>query len=441
MSTQVPRRVGLFVGMVQLFFALTWTVYVAYLPQLAAQVGLPKSAVIQLLMLDQLVFVLADYACGVASDRMARLHGRIGPAVLAMTVASACAFVLLPVVAPMATAPVFIGLTVVWAIGSSALRAPPMNLIGRYAPKPRQPALLAMSMLGLGLASAVAPYLGAALRDIDPRVPFLLSAVALSLATLGIVAAERALQAGRSGHADARAVDAKAHADADADADACATATAQATIAPAPPTPPGLGGAPWGPWLAAAALATLAFQLHVFFNSGGLYLKHGGAANLQHLAPVFWVGFNLALWPASLATRRWGALKVMGTAGLVAGCGSALAVASGGLAMLVAAQALAGAAWAGVLMAAFAAALAFGHTGREGQVSGALSSTLALAALLRMAATAVGAAQWPADDSARVALLWAPSVLWLLVGAALLEGARRWGRPVAPPAQAITRPP
>lgn len=429
MSTQVPRRVGLFVGMVQLFFALTWTVYVAYLPQLAAQVGLPKSAVIQLLMLDQLVFLVADYACGVASDRLARLHGRIGPAVLAMTVASALAFVLLPLVAPMASAPVFIGLTVVWAIGSSALRAPPMNLIGRYAPKPSQPALLAMSMLGLGLASAAAPYLGAALRDIDPRVPFLLSAVALCLTTLGIVAAERALQAGGSGHADARAVDAKA--------DACATTTTTATA----PTPPGLGGAPWGPWLAAAALATLAFQLHVFFNSSGLYLKHGGAANLQHLAPVFWVGFNLALWPASLATRRWGALSVMGTAALVAAGGSALAVASGGLATLVLAQALAGVAWAGVLMAAFAAALAFGHTGREGRVSGALSSVLALAALLRMGATAAGAAQWPTDGDARLALWWAPSALWLLAGAAVLQGARRWGRPTAPPAQAVTRPP
>jgi len=59
-AASVPRRVGLSIAVVQFFFALTWTVYVIYLPQLAAQVGIPKSAVIWLLMLDQLVFLVAD---------------------------------------------------------------------------------------------------------------------------------------------------------------------------------------------------------------------------------------------------------------------------------------------------------------------------------------------------------------------------------------------
>ncbi|MBL8304675.1 MAG: hypothetical protein JNM26_18135, partial [Ideonella sp.] len=136
MTATVPPRVGLYVAVVQFFFALSWTVYVIYLPQLAAQAGIPTSAVIWLLMLDQLVFLVADYACGVASDHIANLNARLGPAVLAATGVSSVAFLLLPWLAPQGSPALFIGIMVVWTIGSSALRAPPLNIIGRYAARP-----------------------------------------------------------------------------------------------------------------------------------------------------------------------------------------------------------------------------------------------------------------------------------------------------------------
>lgn len=406
MTATVPHRVGLFVAVVQFFFALTWTVYVIYLPQLAAQAGIPKSAVIWLLMLDQLVFLVADYACGVASDRMARLNGRIGPAVLAATVFSCLAFLLLPFIAPQGSVGLFVAVTVLWTISSSALRAPPLNLIGRYAAKPSQPGLVALSMLGLGVAAAVSPYLGVALRGLDPRWPFALASVALALSTLGIVAAERALQ---------RA------------AGVAPAATGEPEPAKAPSDPLRL---PWAPCLLAAVLAALAFQVHVFLNSTPLYLRHATPADLQHLAPVFWVGFNLGLWPASVATKRYGGIAVMGAAGVAAGVSAALALVAGSLGLLLAAQALAGLAWAGVLMSAFAAALALGHTGKEGRFCGALSSALALAALLRMGLLAFGFAAAPRDSGVRLALDWVPVVLWLLAGAVLLGLWQR--RPVGP---------
>lgn len=399
MSPSVPRRVGFYIAVVQFFFALTWTVYVIYLPQLAAQVGIPKSAVIWLLMLDQLVFLVADYACGVASDRMANLNGRFGPAVLAATAVSCLAFLLLPFVAPGGSSVLFVAITVVWAITSSALRAPPLNLIGRYAPKPSQPPLVALSMLGLGLAAAVSPYLGVALRELDPRWPFALSSLALALSTLGIVAAERALQ---------RAAPAAAEP---------ARAPPPQSVCPAVTVSTRL---PWIPCLMAAVLAALAFQVHVFLNSTPLYLRYVRAADLQHLAPVFWVGFNLGLWPASLATKRHGGIAVMGSTGLLAAMAAALALLSGNLGLLLAAQLLTGLAWAGVLMSAFSTALLFGHTGREGQSSGTLSSVLALATLLRMAALAAGANALPREGGLRQALDWAPVALWLIAGALLL---------------------
>ena len=117
--------VGLYLGVVQFLFAASWIVYVLYLPQLAAQAGIGKAAVAWILMADQLVFVFADYASGVAADRVSRAVGRIGQSVLAATLVSCAAFLALPFVAPGASPAIFLALTLIWAVTSSALPAPP----------------------------------------------------------------------------------------------------------------------------------------------------------------------------------------------------------------------------------------------------------------------------------------------------------------------------
>lgn len=433
MTNHVHRRVGLYLGTVQFFFALSWTVYVIFLPQLAARAGLPPSAVIWLLMLDQLVFLVADYACGVASDRMAEATGRFGMAVLAATLLSCLAFVALPWVAPAGSPALMVALMAVWAATSAALRAPPMNLIGRHATRPAQPSLVAASMLGLGVAGALAPYVGLVLRELDPRWPFVLSSLALVATTGGIVVAERLLlrqradgkaAAGGTGATEPGAASAASPGGPDASAAAASAARDERRALALRDAWPGA--------LLAAVLAALAFQLHVFLNSGPLYQRVAGSERLAQLAPVFWIGFNVGLWPASVATRRWGGLAVAGVAGAGAALAAALAVASGTLPLLVAAQCLAGLAWAGVLCSAFSAALAFGHTGREGRCSGALSSVLALAALLRMGALAGGLAAGPLDAGTRALLLWAPMLLWGVAGLLLLGLLwRRRERPAA----------
>jgi len=379
--------IGIYLAVIQFFFALSWTVYVIFLPQLAAQVGIPQQALIYVLMLDQIVFVLSDYAMGVASDRAVRVVGRLGRAVLAVTVLSCVAFLLLPLVAPSGSAPLFLGIVVLWSVTSSALRAPPLTLVGRHAAKPHQPWLIGLSMLGLGLASAIAPYLSLALRELDPRVPFLLSSAALALATCGIVAAERAL-------------------------------TARPAAVASPPAastgPPGSRGATG--FLIAAVLAAVAFQLHTSINSPRMYLRFASAADLQWLAPLFWVGFNLAMLPAGWVARRFGAWRVMAAAGLVAAAASLGASQATGLHQLVTAQLVAGAAWAGLLLSGFSVALALGHTGREGRFGGALSSVLALAALGRMAVIAMA---WQKAPDAQATLAWVPVMGWLLAGIVL----------------------
>ena len=385
-----PKRtpgVGVYLGVVQFLFAATWIVYVIYLPQLVEQAGLPKHAVAWILMFDQLVFVFADYACGVAADRAARVIGRIGIAVLLATLVSCAAFLALPHVAPEGSPLLFLALTAVWAVTSSALRAPPLALVGRYAARPSQPLLLACTLIGLGVANALAPYLGLTLRDLDPRLPFALSSGALALVTIGMVIAERRLRS-------------TVHA-----------AVAAEPLAPAP------AAEPTSLFALIALLAAMAFQVHVFIDSGPLYTAKAGAAALPTLLPVFWIGFNIAMFPFALAVKHWAATQVLGIAAIVAALGALAANFAPTLPLLIAAQLVAGTAWAGVLVAAFAWALTRGGAGRAGTFAGVLSSVLALATLARMASVSAGLAQEPVFG---LALVWWPMVGWLIASALVL---------------------
>jgi len=85
--------------------------------------------------------------------------------------------------------------------------------------------------------------------------------------------------------------------------------------------------------------------------------------------------------------------------------------------MLVAAQFVAGAAWGAALASALAAALALGRTGREGLLTGALFSLLAVATFLRIGVVATEFNQAPIFKQIQD---WLPMVAWSLAGALLV---------------------
>lgn len=313
MTQPIPHRVGLYLALVQFLFATTWTVYVIFLPKLAAQVGIAKQVVIFILMMDQVIFAFMDYAAGTMADNVSRVIGRLGRIMIAVTVISGLAFMLLPLVAPQGIAWLFIALTIVWSATSSALRAPPLVLLGKYAARPAVPWLAALSLFGLGLAGAIAPYLTVALREADPRLPFALSSVALVLATAGIVFVERHLAA--------------------------------QPAAPAPDSFAAAAGKPVHPafwFLFGVALLGLGFQIHFALNSAPQYLRFAKPADLEYLMPVFWIGFSLLMLPVSLATRRYGGLAVMGAGSVLGALATWLAAGAGSLNALVAMQFVAG---------------------------------------------------------------------------------------------------
>ena len=377
---------GVYLAVLQLVFTLGWTTYVIYLPKLCAEVGIAPSAVILILMLDQAIFTITDTAMGIAADRMAPFVGRLGVFVGVLTAISCAAFVALPFVAGTgAGAQVwFIGLILIWVVTSSALRAPPLTLLGKYAARPAIPFLSALAMLGYGLAGAVSPYLGVVLRNHDPRLPFVISGVVLLVTTLALSKVERSL----------------------AQAPPVAKATVPAKRWPVPMF-----------FIASMVILSLGYQLHFSINSTPFFLHFAKPEELQWLMPVFWIGFNIAMFPASVVVKHRGGLIVMGAAGLLGGLAVLGAETAGNLNMLIAAQFIAGAAWGCMLMAAVSAALAIGETGAEGKVVGLVFSALALATFARMAAVAGGLQKLP--EYAPL-LQWAPVACWSVAGAGLL---------------------
>jgi hypothetical protein len=384
----VSNRTGVYLAILQLVFTLGWTVYAIYLPRLAAQVGIAPTAVILILMLDQAIFTITDTAMGIFADKITPIVGRLGVFVASLTALSCAAFVALPFIAE--TGPnsqaIFITLIVIWSVTSSALRAPPLTLLGKYGARPQLPFLAALAMLGYGLAGAVSPYLGVTLRNQDPRLPFIISSMVLLITAMALPKVERGL-------AQAPRMEAKQ---------------------PAPAIP--LGKVPMA-FIAAMVILALGYQLHFSINSAPFFLRFAKPADLEWLMPVFWIGFNIAMFPASVVVKHRGGLIVMGAAGLLGAVAVIGAEVAGNLNMLIAAQFLAGAAWGCMLMSAVSAALAIGETGAEGKVVGLVFSALALATLARMAAVAGGLQKLP--DYAPL-LHWAPVACWSVAGAGLL---------------------
>jgi MFS family permease len=375
-----PAGAALYIALVQFFFVTTWTVYVIYLPKLLDAAGLPPAWTPWILLADQLVFLLADIVCGVFADRVQRSLGRIGPWIVGATVLSCAAFVLLPHLPLFGAAAPLVGLVLiaVWTTTSSALRAPPWVLLGKYAARPALPWLNALTLLGLAAGGAAAPFLAVALKNIDPRLPFVLSSLALLLTTAGIVHLERRL------------------------------ARRPVAVAPASASPR-LLNARHGAWMLAILLLAAAFQTHFSLNAAAAFLRFAAADQLEWLMPLFWVGYAVGALGGGPLCKRFPALNVMSAAALIA-AGTAFSAAHAvSLTSLIVAQLIAGAAWGGMQVAMFSSAAELGRTGREGLALGTMFGMLALAALARIGVVLAGVPKMP--DLASM-LGWLPPLLW-----------------------------
>jgi len=281
-----------------------------------------------------------------------------------------------------------LGLILLWAVTSSALRSPPWALLSRHAATPSVPWLSTLVLTGTAVAAAASPYLGVALRGIDPRVPFLVSTLTLLAAVALLVIAER-----------------------------------RAAAQPAPAEPPA-ARAPGMAFFFFVALLLMAegFQVHYSVNSAPQYLRFGPPADLAWLLPVFWIGFNLAMFPASRTVKRVGTLPLMALAAAVGALATLACVLASSKFLLVSAQFVAGACWGVACVAAYTTAVGFGRTGKEGRFLGTLFAMLAIATLSRIWMNAGLPAEF------KSLLTWLPAAAWLSAGLFLIA-ARSLKRP------------
>jgi MFS family permease len=377
-----PRRFAVVFGAVQMFLALSWTVYVVYLPRLAAEAGVERAWVPWILIADQLIFAACDWAAGVWSDRVSRVVGRLGRIVAIATAISCVAFIALPFVAP-GNKELFLVAIVLWSATSSALHAPPLALLGRHAPKPSHPFLAAVLLCGLGIAGAASPYLSGILRDIDARIPFAVASAALFAAAWVLSWAERKLP--------------------------------RSETKPAAKPDANIGTIGW--FAFAVLLLGFAFQIHFPLNAAPSFLRFASEDMTEWLLPLFWFGFAIGVVPAAFLTRLWGGPLTMALGAVIAAAAAFIVAAATNLDTVATGQLVTGGAWGMVMTSTVAAALAFGHIGAEGRVSGLMFSALALAAAGRIALVATAIVQAP--DVAPL-LPWAPTAAWLLAAMMLL---------------------
>jgi hypothetical protein len=372
------RTTALWATVIQGLFALTWAMYVAFLPGLLAAAGFDARFVLVFVLFDQVVFAVADWASGIYADRLARVLGRIGPALAGVAVLSSAALLALPWIARLGAPWLLVAATGVWTATSSALRAPVFTLLGRAGGALRPAGAISVAVVGIGIANAVAPMVTRALAQVDPRLALGACAASLALAALFASTLEKRSK----------------------------------------PAAPGAVGEPrrLAPALFIAGLvAVAAFGVQVHTIMLGARVAKTGVEWAAGWTPVFWIGFALGLAVAALIGRAPGAAPPLRAAaqGLLVGAlamGAALAAAHG--ALFFGAQAVAGGAWALFTAMAVRAALRYGGAQGFGSPLGLIFAALAVGAIVRVALTAAGlhTGAW---------LAWAPVIAWAAAGGVL----------------------
>jgi MFS family permease len=383
----MPNRVAWTCGLVQLCFTLSWTVYVIFLPALAQRVGLGTS-VPALLMADQALFAICDLWAGARTDSAVSALTRAGRVLVIAVVVSSVAFALLPATSSRG---LFLAAVIVWVVASSALRVPPLALLGRYAGPKGATRAAAAYAVGIGVAASAAPYMTMKLKERSPVLPFMLASIAVVLSTLALVWAFRSVPSNE---------------DSETSTDAAPSRTQAVFV------------------LAAVACAAIAFQIHFPLRSAGLFAKLAGATAIPKLMPVFWIGFNLALYPVTRLLAKRAPATVMAGAALLGAIGTVLVERTHTIPIVVIAQAAAGAAWGATFLAGLGACAGYGHVGKEGRYFGRFFAILAAATFGRMALFASGLTKLETGVVATL-LPVAACVSWVVAASVLQYGIRR----------------
>lgn len=409
---------------IHFLLVIGWTAYVVHLPGMLDRVGLPRDWLIWLLLLDQAAFALSDWFFGLIADRLGRAVAPMCRAIMAASIASSLAVLAMPWFAQAAHASALLMAMAVWAILSSALRAPVFALLSRESGTVAKASLVGWLLAGAGLANALSPWVGARMKELDPRVALAIAAVLLALGAIHLC-----LRLG---------VDSSSAPSGDPLASAGAMPEVAATLRKAVA------------WAGLAALGGIVVvfgmgvQIHLSIVVEPAY-RSLGARDPATWLPAFWIGFTAGSLAAGhhRPLRRWlshgwsaaavdldsvsgemlGAKARAGFArwapwaallGTIAFAASLAARSPGWLAL---AESITGLAWGVLIHALFARSLALGGPARPASAAGLMFAALAIAAMGRLAVIAFNPGM-PRDALASSLSTW-PPMLWLAAMLAL----------------------
>ena len=353
---------------VQMLFTLSWTVYVIFLPALFRRAGIDANILPWVLIADQLIFAAMDFGLGLWLDRAKAALEKFSNWFMVVVGLACLLFISLPWLSDNAPQGVLIFAVILWVVCSSVLRVPPLyfmakavavNETNQTAGKPLALGVAAY-FFGIGVAGAAAPFLTITLKNIDPTLPFFVASASLMLATYAL---RPMLKLTPENGANPTLVPVR---------------TIDFKLAL--------------PMLVAVALFAFGVQMHVAFNSAKYFTSVYPGASLEWLMPLFWVGFSVAMFPASQWLKRCayaedllaqiaGATQAMWCAGLLGAAALVACVFAPTLALLIIFQVVAGAAWAVVMLAVFSAVSAMGKASAPIKIGLWLGAALALMAL------------------------------------------------------------
>ncbi len=404
----VLRKTALWVLIVQCLLALSWTMYVLFLPGMLAAANIDKRWFIYVLISDQIIFAACDWWAGVYADRIATAWKRLGRVMIAATMLSSAALLAMPWIAQAGSAVLLLGVIYVWAATSSALRAPVFSLLGRVredarevgrekgsidGARARRAGMVSMALVGISLAGAIGPYLTMVLKSVDSRLPIAISAIALALAGLWATRAEALLPQ----QSDITAAD-------DSSSPVRERHTRRRALS--------LAGT--------VLVAAFGTQLLTAIVAQPLYKPFVGADAVIWVA-WFWVGFGLGLIPGARIAATDRALIGASIAMAVAWIAFAIGANSTSFVVLVIGTAVAGGGWGVFSTVVFSSAVSLSG-GRAsvrgaGTASGMVFSAIAIATFLRMICTVTGFAKTPT-------IVWLPEIAWALASVLLIVAAR-----------------
>lgn len=330
------------IALIQFFFFTAWVIYALYLGTLLEKVGIDKFWLPWILLVDQVIFALMDPILGGWADRLETQVRQLAPFIALLNLLSGIAFMGL-VTLGQGNMGVFLTLTFFWVATASVLRAPLYILLSRFTGAPELPVRLVYVLTAMAIGGAIAPFLGIWLKGLDPIYPFVVSSVVLIFAGFSL---------------NSIPVPAKSE---------------YAVPASDKRLPV---------YFLFTLLLALGFQLHAFVASGALYKQFFSADSLPLVLPIFWVGFNLGIFPASHYATVRGAEWLIKSLILPATLALLLCLTAHNAIILIAMQFVLGAVWGALFISATQLAMQWG---RGGLALGGWFAMLSLATVARIA--------------------------------------------------------